>query len=182
MLYCLSVDAGIQIYRRNNKNAELWALAEWWGLPLLSCMYYQNCSYTKLVENLQSPWLRQKRVLLSVLIFSGEKKEECGFSMTLPAFLSGQHSHEGAEHKTTGGVHVQCVEKAGLRRGLSLALPVHRLKLPSPNTDTTTIRRGALNPTTQDAHRCHQYHHTQPHVWLNKSASTFRETSTTWSQ
>lgn len=62
--------------------------------------------------------------------------------MTLPAFLSGQHSHEGAEHETTGGVHVQCVEEAGLRRGLSLALPVHRLKLPSPNTDTTTIRGG----------------------------------------
>lgn len=53
-----------------------------------------------------------------------------------PTFLTGHHSHEGAEHKTTGGVHVQRVEEAGLRRGLPLALPVHRLKQPTPDTTT----------------------------------------------
>lgn len=49
--------------------------------------------------------------------------------------LLGQHSLEGFEHETTGGVHVQRVEEAGLWRGLPLALPVHRLKqlTPTPN-------------------------------------------------
>lgn len=59
-----------------------------------------------------------------------------------PTFLSGHHSYEGAEHKTTGGVHVQCVEEAGLRRGLPLALPVHRLKQPIPDTTPPPPSRG----------------------------------------
>jgi len=43
----------------------------------------------------------------------------------------GHHRREGAEHEAPGGVHVQRAEEAGLRRGLPLALPVHRLE-PTP--------------------------------------------------
>lgn len=60
----------------------------------------------------------------------------------------GQHSNEGPEYKTTGGVHVQRAQEAGLRRGLPLALPVHRLRPPVPKAAATTTiiikeRRGA---------------------------------------
>lgn len=63
--------------------------------------------------------------------------------VNFPAVLLGYHSYEGAEHKTIGGVHVQCVEEAGLRGGLPLALPIHRLK--------------AANPRHQQDH--HHHHH-----------------------
>lgn len=35
---------------------------------------------------------------------------------------------ERAECAPPGGLYVQCVEEAGLRRGLPVALPVHRLR------------------------------------------------------
>lgn len=54
------------------------------------------------------------------------------FSCFLSVRPSGHHSHEGAEHETTGGVHVQRVEAAGLRRRIPLALQLHRVKEPPP--------------------------------------------------
>lgn len=107
--------------------------------------------------------------------FSSKKETFLVFSVTfLLLFPSGQHSHEGAEHKTTGGVHVQRAEEAGLRRGLPLALPVHRLKAAEPrptHTDTTTTTKtttkgGAKSNRSKTPTVYHQYHHTQPHVWL----------------
>lgn len=66
------------------------------------------------------------------------KYYESSLTSYVLSYLLGQHSTEGAEHKTTGGFHVQRAEEAGLRRRLPLALPVHRLKQPSPPTQTTT--------------------------------------------
>ncbi len=46
----------------------------------------------------------------------------------LLCLCAGQRSPQGAEHAAAGGVHVQRAEETGLRRGLPLALSVHRLE------------------------------------------------------
>lgn len=90
-------------------------------------------------------------------------------ALTLPACVcvcpSGHHSHEGAEHKTTGGVHVQRVEAAGLRRRVPLALQLHRVKGASAATAIIKGGGGMLNPATRDAH--HQHHHHNHHTRLH---------------
>ena len=50
----------------------------------------------------------------------------------LPSF-AGNRVSEGAECAPPGGLYVQCVEEAGLRRGLSVALPVHWLRAGQSN-------------------------------------------------
>lgn len=79
--------------------------------------------------------------------------------------LLGQHSPEGFEHETTGGVHVQRVEEAGLRRGLPLALPVHRLK---------QLRQRHQPQGAESSRRYHQNRHTQPHLWLKQVCVHFQ--------
>ena len=41
--------------------------------------------------------------------------------------LAGQRVAEGPERAAAGGVHVQCVEEAGIRGRFPMALAVHRL-------------------------------------------------------
>lgn len=62
-------------------------------------------------------------------------------------WFPGQRPHEGAEHETAGGFHVQRVEAAGLRRGFPLAVPVHRLDQAPP--PTTPSARGRHNQPFQ---------------------------------
>lgn len=53
---------------------------------------------------------------------------KCVTSLCCLCLCSGQHSPQRAEHEAPGGVHVQRAEETGLRRGLPLALTVHRLE------------------------------------------------------
>uniref|UniRef100_A0A0E9XBN5 small monomeric GTPase n=1 Tax=Anguilla anguilla TaxID=7936 RepID=A0A0E9XBN5_ANGAN len=65
----------------------------------------------------------------------------------------GQRPDEGAEHETTGGVHVHCAEEAGVRGGVPLAVPVHRLEQersrPPPYSTPPSVMKSASALTTQ---------------------------------
>ena len=68
--------------------------------------------------------------------------------------LAGQRPHEGAEHETTGGVHVQRAEAPGLRRGLPLAVAVHGLTGEADGTTSTpprSRRKSVPSRTSDDA-------------------------------
>lgn len=103
---------------------------------------------------------RQERWLSAAVVAAFTLAGACS---DVSSLTSGHHSHEGAEHKTAGGVHVQRVEAAGLRRRLPLALQLHRVKEPPPPPSSSPPSKeegGMLNPATQDAH--HDRHHHAP--------------------